>query len=122
MNFRFPKEQKIYLKNDLDRLFKSQDAVFKHPIKAIYCTGNDKGYPRAMFSVPKRSFKRAVHRNLLKRRLREAFRLSIGSYPHLQDTDFGFIYISNEIADYDTILSKMQKTLEQIEANHQEIA
>ena len=114
MTFGFPKEQKIYLKNDLDALFASRDAVFKHPLKAIYLAENGKNMPRAMFSVPKKLFKRAVHRNLLKRRMREAFRLSIGAYPTLQNTDFGFIYISNEIADYDTILAKMQKIFEQI--------
>jgi ribonuclease P protein component len=32
-----------------------------------------------MFSVPKRNFKHAVHRNVLKRRMREAFRLNRSS-------------------------------------------
>ena len=31
---------------------------------------------QVMFSVPKKQFRKAVHRNLLKRRMREAFRLN----------------------------------------------
>lgn len=120
MDFRFPKEQKIYLKHDIDALFESRKTVYKSPVKAIYIEGNGKGYPRALFSVPKKLFKRAVHRNLLKRRMREAFRLSIGQYPELQCTDFGFLYISNEITDYGTILAKIQKILEQVAQTGQE--
>jgi len=120
MDFRFPKEQKIYLKHDIDTLFESHNTVFKHPVKAIYLKGNGKAYPRAMFSVPKKFFKRAVHRNLLKRRMREAFRLSIANYQELQDTDFGFIFVSNEIADYETILAKIQKILEQVALSDKE--
>lgn len=42
-----------------------------------YCIlpGNGLPYNRLLVSVPKRNFKRAVRRNLLKRRLREAYRL-----------------------------------------------
>lgn len=42
-----------------------------------YCVlpGNGLPYSRLLVSVPKRYFKRAVKRNLLKRRIRESYRL-----------------------------------------------
>jgi len=67
---------------------------------------------RIIVSVPKKHFKRAVKRNLLKRRIRESFRtqknLLKGS------NDILFSYNSDEIADFPTIREEIAKILEQI--------
>ena len=55
-------------------LLRTGQVVFRYPLKVCYQEGEgDFGV-----SVPKRNFKRAVRRNLLKRRLREAWRRSGG--------------------------------------------
>lgn len=76
-----------------------------------YCVlRTDNGFCRIMVSVPKRHFKRAVRRNLLKRRIREAYRLR----KHLADGlsfDILFFYNSTEIAGSDAIGSDVQAIL-----------
>ena len=66
-----------------------------------------------MVSVPKRNFKRAVRRNLLKRRIREAVRHNIellGECP----PDLMIIYVSKEIESYETISSAVVSAFKKI--------
>ena len=60
---------------------------------------------RIVVSVPKRNFKRAVKRNLLKRRIRESYRRQKGL---LNGTfDILFIYTSPEVLPYEVIFADM---------------
>ena len=59
---------------------KKGETFFHYPFKVVYQNiASEEGnmQPNAvMVSVPKRNFKRAVKRNLLKRRIRESYRLN----------------------------------------------
>ena len=71
------------------------------------------GLNRIMVSVPKRLFKRAVKRNLLKRRMREAYRLQkelLAGPGH----DILFVYNSAEIADFSVIFDELGTMLKKI--------
>lgn len=70
---------------------------------------------RILVSVPKKHFKRAVKRNLLKRRIREAYRLQ----KSLLDgslADIMFVYTSQEIADYSVIAAETADILAAVAA------
>lgn len=73
---------------------------------------------RMMVSVPKKLFKRAVKRNLLKRRIREAYRLQKGLLSGCSGIDMMFVYNSKEVADFATIYSAMGAALEKIAAKY----
>lgn len=64
---------------------------------------------RILVSVPKRLFKRAVKRNLLKRRIREAYRVN-----KLPGFDILFQYNSAEVEDFATIRAAVEAALERI--------
>lgn len=72
--------------------------------------------PRMMVSVSKRFFKRAVRRNLLKRRIREAYRLQ-KSLLGAAGVDIMFVYNSKEILGFDAIFASVGQILTAVSKN-----
>ena len=66
---------------------------------------------RLLISVPKRHFKRAVRRNLLKRRIREAYRRNKPE----SSVDMMVIYLPSEILEYAPIEAAMQKVIARVD-------
>ena len=71
---------------------------------------------RFAVSVPKRNFKRAVKRNLLKRRIREAIRLNRACLPEGFAADFLFFYRPAEVLDYTVIEKAIVETFSAVAA------
>lgn len=85
-----------------------------------YCVlrGTECGLNRMMVSVPKKNFKRAVKRNLLKRRIRESFRKQKHAIEGT-GTDILFIYEKKEIMTYGEIYEAVGKIIEKINGHEQ---
>ena len=109
MDFSLSRSSILRSRKEIESLLEQRRAVVRYPVKAVFAPSGE-GTTRMMVSVPKRNFKRAVARNLLKRRIREAFRLNRellcgGQFNIL------FVYIGRELADYAAISSKVKECL-----------
>ncbi|MFT6881516.1 MAG: ribonuclease P protein component [Marinoscillum sp.] len=118
-SFTFPKKEKLTGKKTIEELFKNGSSFYLHPIKVKYIKESDPtiDYHRILFSVPKRSFKRAVDRNLLKRRMREAYRLHKalilnGNLPAFYQ--IAFIYLDKSALEYAVIEEKLTAALQRL--------
>lgn len=103
------KNNRLYIEREIETLFKEGASHFIYPIKILYLTYPLKdGDYKVLISVSKRNFKRAVDRNLIKRRTKEAFRKnSLHIKKSLEGRELGiyiaFIYVSKVIIDYKEI-------------------
>lgn len=79
----FPKSRRLSSKKEIDSLFSEGHTFSSGPFRVFYrlCQSNNSGLPecRIAVAVPKKHLKSAVKRNLVKRRIKESFRLL---YPH----------------------------------------
>jgi ribonuclease P protein component len=117
MRFTFKKEERLYGHAALDNVYNNGKHIQNDSIKIIYLEVPESNYPcRVVFSVPKRSFKRAIDRNLTKRRMREVYR----NYKHILYNDLNekqksihiyIIYLSKEITSFDELKDAMLKAL-----------
>ena len=107
--FAFNKREKLTSRKEIQFLFSGGSVFNSYPFRVLWrqLTEGDPGLKFAI-SVPKKKFKRAVDRNLLKRRTREAFRLQKPVLTGLLEKEskslsLFLIYTSDEIKDYKTI-------------------
>lgn len=109
----FPKSEHLKSKKLIEALFKGAHTCKGYPILLVYLTSNEIQTHQAGFSVSKKKFKRAVDRNLLKRRMREAYRLQKHLLPATADVHVAcmFIYMPKEILDFSTIQKGVKKSL-----------
>lgn len=80
--------------------------------------GTEAEVSRMMVSVPKKSFKRAVKRNLLKRRIRESWRRQKHMLALEENLDILFIYPSKEILSYEEIYVAVGKVIEALNSRY----
>lgn len=112
----FKKEERLKSKKHIEKLFSEGSAFLAYPLKVVHADIDFEGaYPaRAAFAVSKKLFKKAVKRNAIKRRMREAYRLNKHQLCFAlsgQKKAIIFIYIGKELLDYRTIEKAMKRSI-----------
>ena len=123
--FTLHKEDRLCSQKMIGELFTSGESFLSYPLKVVFLKTvlPETLRVQAAFTVSKRNFKRAVKRNLLKRRMREAYRLNRTDFcteiaaKELQ-ISLMFVYIGKDIAEYAPIekamISAFKKVLAKI--------
>lgn len=106
-----------------DRKNSANGGVFAYPLRVVFqpytmvetsenSSTTSQKLTQVLFSVPKRQFKHAVDRNLIRRRMKEAYRLNKillwGTF------SIAFIYIGKEIEKYEVIEKGMKSALRKV--------
>lgn len=104
----FPKEEHLCGKTAMARLLKNGRWGTVGHIKYCWLPLEEAEHGHLVVSVPKKFYKRAVKRNLLKRRMREAYRLQ---KQDIRCVDLLLSYSSAEIADFSTIYKEVGEIL-----------
>lgn len=102
------------------RLFETGESGFIFPFRYVwYAEPDTETSVEVLFSVPKKFHKRAVRRNLLRRRTKEAYRLGkerLLNRSEGRNVDIALVYSSKEVLPYKTIDHAVRRVLEQIAA------
>ena len=105
-----PKEERLCGKTTVSALISDGKWGITPHLRYCWAAGRETGCNRLMVSVPKKFFKRAVRRNLLKRRMREAYRLQ-KELLTATGVDLMLAYSSPEIADFQTVYAEVTEIL-----------
>jgi ribonuclease P protein component len=119
----FKKSERLHKKKEVAYLFDAAKSIHTNTIKLIYAYYPDSIEPevlKALFVVPKRLFKKSPDRQLLKRRMREVYRLqktSIKSQLNVKENQslmIGFLYKYPSILNYQEIELDMTQLLNKL--------
>ena len=119
--FHFPKNQKLCNEKAIERLFENGKSLTEKPFRIIYNidNNNEDVFLKALIVVPKKRVRLASDRNVIKRRVKEAYRLQkselekyLKSNNH--QLNLAIIYQKHEILDYKLIEEKIKLILDRL--------
>ena len=128
---RLYKREKLCSRTAINMLFAGGRSVVAYPLRAVVAVkqSNDDAagnsadrqgiVAKFMITVPKKKIRTAVGRVLVRRRIREAYRLNRSILaqalqPAGSVAEIAFLYMDTSIADYATIEASMKKLLGKI--------
>lgn len=98
----------------VERLHAEGKKIYSYPYRLYVLDSPDGKAEDAVISVPKKLFKRAVRRNLIRRRTREALRHLRTGFPEVSGKDILIVYTSTAVLDYGKIVEGLRNALEKI--------
>ena len=131
---RFRKGERLRLRTLVEQLFAKGDSLFEWPLRAVArpLGAMFKGHVPAgtgrlqmLVTVPKRRRRHAVDRVLMRRRIREAWRLNraglraaVGSAGGVRTFSVAFIYLADKNVGYPKVEQSMKRLLAKMEKRY----
>ncbi len=115
--FTFKKAERLSKEKTIQELFNRGSSFYLYPFKVVYMLNPDQSVitPQVLISVSSRNVPRAVDRNLIKRRIREAYRLQKEIIHHGSKKGvFAFLYTPKTALPFAEIKNKLFLVLEKI--------
>lgn len=115
--FTFKKEERLSREKIIQELFEKGSSFYLYPFK-VYFMHNpnpDSTAHQVLISVSKKNFKRAVDRNSIKRRIREAYRLNKNLLAGQNKLAIAYIYSVKEILPTAQIQERLVKTFKRLD-------
>ena len=107
-----PKKERLCGKTAISKLLAKGKHGSVPGLRYLCLYGTDAEQSRMMVSVPKKSFKRAVKRNLLKRRIRESWRRQKHLLSVEGNLDILFMYSVKEVLSYEEIYAAVGQIID----------
>ncbi len=124
--YSLPHHERLRSRGSIRRLFDSGKGGFVYPLRYMWFAEEsalgEQNQAEVLFTVPKRFHKRANRRNLLRRRVKESYRLQksiilerdSATEDRAKSIDIAIIYSTKEHKSYKTIDNAVRKILENI--------
>lgn len=109
-----PKKERLCGKTAISRLLAEGKHGSVPGLRYLCLNGSGDPKVRMMVSVPKKFFKRAVKRNLLKRRIRESWRRQKHDLIVKEGLDILFMYPSKEILSYEELYTAVGEIISKL--------
>ncbi len=126
--FTLKKAERLTSQRTISLLLESGRTHTTYPFRVYWMSESGKHqFPvQVAFSVSKKRFKKAVVRNKIKRRIREAYRKHKGLLEPISSKERSlsilFVYISDELLSYASIEKKLIIVLQQLNSHHEKSA
>jgi len=114
----FPKNEKLCGEIRIGKLFAEGEAFIVYPLRIVYKLSTEvQDVPvKVLISIPKKKIKKAIHRNRIKRQIKEAYRLNKTTLiescrEHGLSLQLAITYLSDKSLDYKLIEEKIKQVL-----------
>ncbi len=115
--FTFKREERLSKEKVIQELFDKGSSFYLYPFKVYFMQNPDPGFPvhQVLISVSKKNFRRAVDRNLIKRRIRESYRLNKKLLANRNKLLIAYIYSIKEILPSAQIKERLVRTFKRLD-------
>ena len=113
-NLKFQKSHRLSSKKEIEQLFEEGKSIRLASIRILYSLNQNSTVNKPLFSVPSKTFKRAIDRNLLKRRMREAYRINQSKLEVPVKLNLAYIYIAKQILPFSEIEKKVVESFKRL--------